>query len=133
MKLLFLVNGNARNILTKCNFSVPEFEVVKIDEKSLAQPKKILGLIRQDWEEVYFGCIAIEYQRFIPFMEIYILLSKARKGGIIDEDGKKVKFNSIKTVLVTIPLLIVELIASLFVVIYSYIYYFIWRKFKTRS
>lgn len=81
---------------------------------------------------MYFGCISIDFQRFIPFMLIYILFSKPKRGGIIDEDGLKIKFSIIKTIFITIPLLIVEFIGSVFIVLYSYIYYFVWRKFKVK-
>lgn len=132
MKLLWLVNGNAKNIIKVQKMNENEFEVIKIDEKTLANPRKMIKTLRNDYDEVYFGCISIEFQRFIPFMLIYILLSKAKKGGIIDEDGKKVTFSFARTILITIPLLLIEFIGSIFIVIYSYIYYFIWRRFKVK-
>ncbi len=133
MKLLFLVNGNAKKILDAHSFLTDDLEVVKIDEKSLAKPKKILKKIKGKYSEVYFGCISLEFQRFVPFMLIYILLSKAKKGGVIDEEGRKIKFNIFRTIFITIPLLILEAIGSFFIVIYSYIYYFLWRKMKLKT
>lgn len=40
MKLLFLVNGNAKKILDAQKLREEDFEIVKIDEKTLANPKK---------------------------------------------------------------------------------------------
>ncbi|MFN3269325.1 MAG: hypothetical protein ACK42G_01935, partial [Candidatus Kapaibacteriota bacterium] len=92
MKLLFLVNGNAKKILDAQKLREEDFEIVKIDEKTLANPKKIIEHLRKKFDEVYFGCISIDFQRFIPFMLIYILFSKPKRGGIIDEDGLKIEF-----------------------------------------
>ncbi len=133
MKLLFLVNGNAKKILDAHSFLSDDFKVIKIDEKSLAKPKKILNEINGKYSEVYFGCISLEFQRFIPFMLIYILFSNAKKGGVIDEEGRKIKFNILRTIFITIPLLILEAIGSMLIVVYSYIYYFIWRKLKLKT
>lgn len=133
MKLLLLVNGNAKNIFVAQKLDENNFEVIKIDEKTLAYPKKLMKLLRNDYDEIYFGCISIEFQRFIPFMLIYILLSKAKKGGIIDEDGATIRFSIAKTILVTIPLLVLEFLGSILIVIFSYVYYFVWRKFKVKN
>ncbi|ROL57940.1 hypothetical protein D9V84_04270 [Bacteroidetes/Chlorobi group bacterium Naka2016] len=133
MKLLLLVNGNARSIFSAQRLNESDFVVLKIDEKTLAKPKQILKSLRKEYDEVYFGCISIEFQRFIPFMLIYILLSKAKKGGIIDEEGTKVIFSITKTIFGTIPLLLVEFMGSIFIVIFSYLYYFIWRRFKVKN
>jgi len=133
MKLLLLVNGNAKRIFEAQSMKQEDFEIIKINEKLLAKPRKMLSYLRQNHSEIYFGCLSIEFQRFIPFMLIYILLSKPKKGGIIDEEGAKVKFNAIKTILITIPLLMVEAVGSFFIVVYSFIYYFVWRKWKIKS
>jgi len=133
MKLLLLVNGNAKRIFEAQSMKQEDFEIIKINEKMLAKPRKMFNYICHNYSEIYFGCISIEFQRFIPFMLTYILLSKSKKGGIIDEEGAKVKFNAIKTILITIPLLVVEAIGSLLIVIYSFVYYFIWRKWKIKN
>lgn len=133
MNLLFLVNGNSSNIFKAHNLNPEVFEIVKIDEKVLAKPRSILEYTRKKFESIYFGCISIDFQRFIPFMLIYILLSKCKKGGVIDEDGKKIRFSIPKTIFFTIPMLIFEFIASIFIVIFSYVYYFVWWKFKTKN
>lgn len=133
MKLLILVNGNARKILSTNNLSQNEFEIAKIDEKDLSSPRRIFNIIGKKYEEIYYGCISIDYQRFIPFMLIYLLFSKSKKGGILDEEGKILRFSPIKIFFLTIPGLFLELIFSFFIVNFSYIYYFIWRKFKTSN
>ncbi|MCX7880410.1 MAG: hypothetical protein N2517_07090 [Ignavibacteria bacterium] len=132
MKLLLLINGNATTIIERNNFNTDEFEIVKVDEKKLAKPKFVLELIRKNYEFIYFGCADIEFQRFQPFMQIYILLSKSKKGGIIDELGRKIKFSLFKTIFVVIPKLILEAVLSILIVGFSYLYYFYWRKFKIK-
>lgn len=128
MRLFININGNINEIARANKLKLEEYEIVKISEKQLAKPKKILQLIRGPYDEILFGCIDIDFQRFIPFMKLYILLSKAKRGGIVDEFGKRIKFSIIKTILATFPLLLLEALLSIFIVLFSYIYYFVWRK-----
>lgn len=133
MKLFININGNINGIGKANGIKLEEYEVVKIDEKRLGRPKDILRHIRKPYKEILFGCIDLDFQRFIPFMAIYILLSKAKRGGIVDEFGKVIKFSVLRTIFVTIPLLLLEAVLSVFIVLYSYIYYFVWRKIIIRN
>lgn len=128
MKLFVNINCNINEVAKANNLNLAEFKEVKISEKQLAKPRKILKLVRDSYDEILFGCIDIEFQRFIPFMELYILLSKAKHGGIVDEFGKRIKFSVLKTIFVRFPFLLLEALLSIFVVLFSYIYYFVWRK-----
>lgn len=128
MKLLLLVNGNAENILEAQGFKYQDFEVVKIYEKVLAKPREILKYIRKPYESIYFGCIDIEFQRFPLFMIFYILLSRPKKGGIIDESGNFIRFSFFKAFLVAPFRLILETLVSIFIVLYSHINFYLWWK-----
>lgn len=133
MKLFLNVNCNTNEVAKNNNLKLEEFIEIKINEKQLAKPKRILQLIRGPFDEVLFGCIDIEFQRFMPFMELYILFSKAKRGGIVDEFGKKINFSILKTIFKTFPLLLIEALLSAFIVLFSYFYYFLWRKFIIRN
>lgn len=128
MNLLLLVNGNAEKILKGQGLKYPDFEVVKIYEKQLAKPKEILKHIRKPYESIYFGCIDIQFQRFPLFMIFYILLSKPKKGGIIDEAGNFVRFSFFKAFLVVPFRLFCETLVSIFIVLYSHINFYLWWK-----
>ncbi|MGQ9819812.1 MAG: hypothetical protein ACUVQ1_07815 [Candidatus Kapaibacteriales bacterium] len=128
MYLLLLVNGNGEKILEAHGFNSSDFEVIKIYEKQLAKPKEILKHIRKPYKSVYFGCIDIEFQRFPIFMIFYILLSKPKKGGIIDEMGNLVRFSFFRVFLITPIHLFLEILVSIIIVLYSYINYYLWWK-----
>lgn len=128
MKLLMLINGNAKTIFDVCRLDSSLFQVVKVDEKTLAKPKEILKHIRKPYDQIFFGCIDINYQRFIPFMILYILFSKAKKGGVIDENGKKIDFSLFTAIFIVPPRLIVEFSASIIIIVYSYICFYLWWK-----
>ncbi len=132
MKLFLNINSNIKEVAKSNNLDLAEIEEVKISEKQLAKPRKILKLVRSGYDEILFGCLDIEFQRFIPFMLLYILLSNPKRGRIVDEFGKSIKFNIFRTLFVTIPLLALETLLSIFIVMFSYIYYFVWRKIIIR-
>ncbi|MFN3306666.1 MAG: hypothetical protein ACK42Z_05710 [Candidatus Kapaibacteriota bacterium] len=132
MKLFLNINSNINEVAKSNNLILEEIEEVKISEKQLAKPRRVLKLVRSGYDEILFGCLDIEFQRFIPFMLLYILLSKPKRGCILDEFGKKIKFSFFKTLFVTIPLLFLETFLSVLIVLFSYIYYFVWRKIIIR-
>jgi hypothetical protein len=70
--------------------------------------------------KVYFAVKDLEFQRFIVFLKFYILLTTGI-GSIIDENGEEDKYSIGKLFFKEIPMLIYEIIASIFVVIYFYI------------
>lgn len=122
MKLIILLDAKKQKLCDIHHFNVDDVEIVKIDDKKLAQFGFILNLMKsKKYENVYFGCIKLDYQRFHFFMKLYFLLSGFYKGAIIDEDGKEKKFGFLRFFLIEIPLIILEAVASFFVVIYSYV------------
>lgn len=111
-----------------------EVEVVKIDDKWLAKRKFILGKMKEKkYDNVYFGCIKLDFQRFQFFMKIYFLLTGYFNGAIIDEDGKNNNFSFLKLILIDSPMIIFEAIASSFVIIYSYIKFPIMKWYLTKK
>lgn len=121
MQLLLLISGRSDVILQKNNI-YNDIQIIKIDEKDLVNFNKILKLVRDNkYSAVYFGTVDISFQRFHFFMKAYILLSNSKKGGVIDEFGKKNLLNIPLFFIKEFPLFIIELIFSLFLIIYYYL------------
>jgi hypothetical protein len=121
MKLLALITGKSSKIFESCGLPPQDFSVVKIDEKDLAKPAKMLKLIKTGrFDEVYFGTIELELQRFRFFMFLYIFLT-SRKGGLIDEYGAQRKYNTLNFLFKAIPMVTIESIATLALIPYYYI------------
>jgi hypothetical protein len=134
MKLIFLLDAKKEKLCTAHGFDPNNIEVVKIDDKLLAKRKFILGTMKKKkYENVYFGCIKIEFQRFHFFMKLYLLLSGFTKGAIIDEKGKIKKFSFVKFFFIEIPMLCVEALASALVIIYSYIKFPVMKCYLTKK
>ncbi len=134
MKLIILLDAKKQRLCEVHHFNPDDVDIVKIDDKKLAQDKFILNLMKNNnYENVYFGCIKLDYQRFHFFMKLYFLLSGFFKGAIIDEDGKQKKFGFFRFFFVEIPLIVLEAIASLFVVIYSYLKFPVMKWYLTKK
>jgi hypothetical protein len=116
---LLILSGNLALLKDKFNIEFNNYQ--KIDEKDLVRFGKTLNLIKQDNPmKVYFAVKDLEFQRFIVFLKFYILLTTGI-GSIIDENGEEDKYSIGKLFFKEIPMLIYEIIASIFVVIYFYI------------
>ncbi len=112
MKLLLLLNGYKENLFRAHNLSPEEFKTIKIDDKDLAKPNTVIGLMKQnDYEKVYFGCRELQLQRFQIFMKVYIFLS-GRKSEIIDELGSSNPYSFGKLLFTEIPVLTFEILMS---------------------
>jgi len=134
MKLIFLLDAKKEKLCLTHGINSDDVEVVKIDDKWLAKRKFILGRMKEKkYENVYFGCIKLDFQRFQFFMKIYFLLSGFTNGSIIDEDGKSNKFSFLKFIFIEIPMIIIETIASALVIIYSYIKFPIMKWYLTKK
>lgn len=120
MNLLILISGKKEKLIEKHQLSFDR--TVKIDEKSLSKPLLIRKIIKSNnFNRIYFGTIDIELQRFQFFINLYILLFASGRGSIIDYKGNVLNFNLYQMVFVFIPLIIIELIISAFLVIVYYI------------
>lgn len=122
MRLILVLNGYEKNYLKTHGFSEEDTKLVKFDEKKLASPKYIINLINEgNYSEFYVASRELGLQRFKTFIKLYIMLSKASKGGVIDEYGDSDMYSAAKLILKDLPLLFLEIVVSAIVVIYSYI------------
>ncbi len=117
-----MLSGNPKEILENSCLEYSDISIIKVDEKSLSNPRFILSLMnRKKFNYVIFGNKDNELQRFQIFMKVYIFISLICKGSIKDELGKENRFNIIKLLFLEIPQLIFEAIVTLFVISYFYI------------
>jgi hypothetical protein len=66
-------------------------------------------------------------------MKLYLLFSGFTNGAIIDELGKSKKFSYLTLIFIEIPFIIFEALASVLVVIYSYIKFPIMKWYLTKK
>jgi hypothetical protein len=132
MKLILLINGSPDKILKLVG---GDARVVKLDEKALsdaAAMRRIIGVNNPD--EVIFGCKELGLQRFTFFMKLYIMRFALGRGMIIDETGDREVFSRAGFIFSDLPRLMIEIIASVFVIIYYHIKFpllrIIWKKNK---
>ena len=129
MNLILLISGNAEKIVDFLDEDFTTFEAIKIDEKHLSNPKYILHTIKaKKYLKIVFGTLDIEFQRFSFFIGLYLLLSGMRSGTLADNSGKKRNYNPFLFIIRDLPLFVVELFLSFFVLIYFYIKYPIIKK-----
>mgnify|MGYP006285100075 CR=1 FL=1 len=122
MQLIFLLNGRIENIIEANDLGSFNTEKIKIDEKELSDIRGIVSTINSyKAGHVYFACIENDLQRFHFFMMLFIFLSNAKTGAIVDESGKRKEYSLFRFVFKYVPAFIAEIIASFFVVIYHYI------------
>ncbi len=128
--VLFLLSGSASKIASAHNLDLSETEIVKLDEKELSKPFKMISLIKNySGHDIYFGTIENRFQRFQIFIKIFLFLTLSFNGIIIDELGNKNKFNLGKFIILEFPLLIIEIIYSSILVVYYHIKLY-WLKWK---
>lgn len=122
MELLVNLIGNAQKMIESNNLKSENIKIVKIDEKDLAKPKKIIRLLKSgDYSNVYFGTIDLRFLRFEFFIKLYMLLSFHWNGAIIDEKGNKITFSLIRFLIIDIPKVLIEVIASIWQIIFHHI------------
>lgn len=130
---LFLLSGNAKKIAIANKLDFDEIQIIKLDEKELSKPFKIIQLIKKfKGTQILFGTINNRFQRFQTFIKIYLLLSFC-SGIIIDEFGQQNKFSITKLVFKELPLLFVEIIYSIFLIIYYHIKVYLLKWKYTRN
>jgi hypothetical protein len=121
MQLLYLLNGRAERIIKANSFDDTNIDILKIDEKELTDYKRIIDHVKKhNYKHFYFGCIEIDLQRFHFFMMLYIFLT-TRSGGIVDESGKSLTFSFTSFLLKYLPMFILEISVSGFIVLYHYL------------
>lgn len=113
MTLIFLIHGRIKEILKNNNLEKEKVEIIKIDDKDLSSPKFIINKIKlSNCNKIYFATKKLKYQRFQTIMKLYILIA-LKNGSIIDSYGTQNKHNLAKLLFIEIPLLGVELLASI--------------------
>jgi hypothetical protein len=130
MNLLILLIGNAEKIIKSNKLDANNFEIIKLDEKLLAKPRKVLRQMKsKKFENVYFGTIHLDFQRFQTFIKIYLFLSGFWRGAILDEESRQNKFTLSKFLFKEIPLFLLEIIWSgILVIIYHIkVFYLKWK------
>jgi hypothetical protein len=121
VELLVNLIGNAGEMIKNTNLNNQNIKIIKIDEKDLAKPKKIIKLLKSgDYSNVYFGTIDLRFLRFEFFMKLYMILTLNWKGKIIDEKGNQIKFNILHFIFIDIPKIIIEIIASVWYIIFHH-------------
>lgn len=128
--VLFLLSGNALKISNANKLDENNLIIIKLDEKELSKPFKMMNLINQyRGSIIFFGTIDNNFQRFQTFIKIYLFLTLSFEGGIIDEIGNKNSMSVIKLFFLELPLLFVEIVYSIFLIVYYHIKIF-WLKWK---
>ncbi len=131
--VLFLLSGNAQKIADANKLNFEEIQIIKLDEKELSKPTKIVSLIKQfKGFKVYFGTIDNRFQRFQTFIKIYLLLS-CSSGIIIDELGQQNKLNLTKLIFQELPLFLVEIVYSIILIVYYHIKIYLLKWKYTRN
>ncbi len=122
MQILYLLNGRSELIINANSLDADNTIIRKIDEKELTSFRHIINEVNQGgYSSLYFACIENSLQRFHFFMMLYILLSNAKSGGILDEGGHTIKFSRSRFFFYYLPSFVLEIIVSSFVVLYHYI------------
>ncbi len=122
MDLVIFLNGKQEDILKVQKFHRDEIKFIKIDDKHLSKAGYIKSLIKKDnYKNVFFSSKDMDLQRFHFFMMVYIWLFNSGHGSLIDEKGHRINFSLLRLVFYYSPLLLLEAVASVFVVLYFYI------------
>jgi len=121
MQLIYLLNGRSERIIKANLLNNYALDVIKIDEKELTNFKKLIAHVKKNnYTQLYFGCIELDLQRFHFFMLLYIFFT-TRSGGIIDESGNRIRFSTSSFFMKYLPMFILEIFVSSVVVLYHYL------------
>ena len=86
------------------------------EEKTIARPRHALRIVREAGGEVIlFGTPDLSLQRFQTVLKLILLLSPATEVGLVDLTGRSIGVSWISFFLRDLPFLIVEIVASMFV------------------
>lgn len=120
--LLIILNGNGSRILESNQIDETSTLIIKTDEKNLAKFGYMRRLLnKHPYNRILFACIEDELQRFTFFISLFILLSSAKSGGIIDEKGNHIQYSFTKFIFKQLPCFLFEIMISLIVVVYFHI------------
>lgn len=117
MDLLFVVSGKISEII-KANNLDNNIKIKKIDEKDLSKFDFITSIIKEEKvKNLLFSVYSLDYLRF-PFFMKYFLFKNNLNGSIIDQFGRRISFNKISFMFRDLPLFLIEILFSTFVLIY---------------
>jgi hypothetical protein len=121
MTLLLVFSGTAAKHLAATRVETADADVVKVDEKIVASPAKLLGLVRaKPYTQILVGCDDLDAHRFHLIQKFYILLT-TRSGIIIDDCGRQDAFGTLTFLGVELPRLALEVLVSGAVVVFYYL------------
>lgn len=88
-------------------------EVVLLDEKAVADLRKMFRVVRQDHCDLLcFGCKSLVLQRYQFILKAYLLLGKANRLLLLDEAGARVNVTFARFICVDVPRFAWECVAS---------------------
>jgi hypothetical protein len=130
--LLLIFSGKPDALLKAASLTPQECVIINVDEKIVASPRALLGLMNaKPYQQIVIGCDRLESHRFARIQKTFLLLSKPKRGFLIDEHGRRDPFSITRYALIDFPKLVIELVISGFVVGAAYIRFFADKIFLT--
>lgn len=87
------------------------------DEKSIINFKAMMSRLRGDkYAAISFGCKNLTLQRYQFILNSYLLLARAGRTAILDEQGRFIEYSLVRYFAVEVPRFFAEITASVFVV-----------------
>lgn len=103
--------------------------VTRLDEKSLVEAGRILAEIRdRKYIAVAFGCRSFETLRYEFVISAFLLCARAQLRYIVDESGRSKEVRLPSYLLQDIPRFAAETIASVFVVVLTFVRLLVLKK-----
>ncbi|MFN3386381.1 MAG: hypothetical protein ACK42Y_07310 [Candidatus Thermochlorobacter sp.] len=117
---LFLLSGDAKTILTA--HALPEDTIVQpFSERELTQPLMVRKRFLETKGRLFFGTKVLHLQRYRLILKLLLFLSGKSRAAILDEAGKRENYSLLRFIFVDIWKLLVEIIASAFIVLKTYL------------
>ena len=122
---LIVLSGDARRIQEQIATLTGSAEVTatQLDEKAIIRFREMFRLVRNTPKNsvLCFGCKDLEVQRYQFVLKSYLLLGRAKRRFLIDEQGTKIEFGFPGYFFLDVPRFVVELFASALVIVVVYI------------
>ena len=122
---LIVLSGDAEFIQEHIAILTGSAEVTatQLDEKAIIRFREMFRLVRNTPKNsvLCFGCKDLEVQRYQFVLKSYLLLGRARRRFLIDEQGTKIEFGLPGYFFSDVPRFVVELFASALVIVVVYI------------
>lgn len=113
---LYLFSGNAETICAASGLT-GSVQVVPMTEKQLMSVGTMVKTLRNTASKrIAFGAYSLDLQRYTGVVAVLLLLSGRFSGVFADEFGTILRLNPATTLLLVMPMLVIELAAGLFTV-----------------